>query len=160
MKISAIWFLCLLLLAGCRVSFSPNASSNLPDSTAGTIEQQREAESAAKNYLALIDSKQYDKTWAASGPALRTTSTKIAWVNGLALTRKTFNVSSKREIEGFGFSTRIDTAVPVGEYVLVQFKNVSGNVTTTEKVVMQKDQSAWKIIGYFVDKRAEYKTGT
>ena len=64
-----------------------------------------------------------------------------------------------RSIEGYGFTPRIDPGAPVGEYVLVQFKTRSGNTTLTEKVVMQKEQGAWRIVGYFATRRAEFGTG-
>jgi hypothetical protein len=64
-------------------------------------------------------------------------------------------------LEGIGFSTRIDARVPVGDYVAVQFKHAttSENVTTTEKVVMERHQSEWKIVGYFVGRHTEYGRG-
>ena len=160
MKFIALSLLVALLLAGCNVSFSPDASSDLPKPTSGSQEQQTEAAKAAREYLAMIDRNEFDKTWDFAGPALRAQTSKFAWTNMLKLTRKTLGAPSKRDLEGFGFSTQIDATVPVGEYVLVQFKGISGRVTTTEKVVMQKDQSTWKIIGYFVTKRAEYRAGT
>lgn len=46
--------------------------------------------------------------------------------------------------------------VPPGEYVLVQFKQSAGKVTITEKVVMQREQANWKLIGYFINKRVQY----
>lgn len=80
------------------------------------------------------------------------------WVNTLKLSRKAFDVASERTSSGSGFSTQIDQNVPVGDYVLVQFVTKSGGMTMTEKVVMQKDEGRWKIIGYFITKRVEYKS--
>ena len=159
MKNLALGLICMLLLTACNVSFSPGEASDLPEPTGGTKTQQLEAEAAARRYLAMIDGGDFQGTWDHSGPAIRAQSGEFAWKNMLKLTAKTLGGASERELEGFGFSTRIDTSVPVGEYVLVQFKNTSGSVTTAEKVVMQKDQSEWKIIGYFVTKRAEYRPG-
>lgn len=159
MKNLALGLICTLLLAACTVSFSPNNGSDLPDSTEGTPQEQAEAAVAARRFLEMIDLGDYEGTWGESGPALRAMSSEFAWKNTLKLTRAAFSAPPRREIEGFGFSTKIDHNVPVGEYVLVQFRNVSGKLTTTEKVVMQKDQSRWKIVGYFVTKRAVYGTG-
>ena len=159
MKNLALGLLFMMMLVGCNVSFSTGEASDLPDPTGGTEAQQAEAASAARRYLEMIDSGDFQGTWDHSGSALRAQTSEFAWKNMLKLTARTLGGSQERELEGFGFSTRIDASVPVGEYVLVQFKNTSGNATTTEKVVMQKDQSEWKIIGYFVTKRAEYRAG-
>ena len=161
MKLIATCIAALLLLTGCNVSFSSGEkNSGTPESTAGSPEQQKEAEAAARAYLSMIDQKEYEKTWELTGPALRSQSSKFAWVNTLKMTRKAFDPGKKRNLEGFGFSKQIDPSVPVGEYVLVQFNDITGSVTTTEKVVMQKDQSKWKIIGYFIYKKSQFRAGT
>jgi hypothetical protein len=148
--------LCVILLAACNVSFSPGATSDLPEPTPVTSEQQQHAAKAARRYLKMIDRRDFDATWKHSGPALRAQTNEVAWKATLKLTTRVLGGSPQRELEGFGFSSRIDASVPQGEYVLVQFKNVSGAVTTTEKVVMQMDQAEWKIIGYFITKRADF----
>jgi hypothetical protein len=160
MKNLAVGLLCMLLLTACNVSFSTGGTSALPEPTAGTAEQRLEAEAAARSYLGMIDREEFQRTWDQSGPALRAQSSEFAWKNMLKLAVKTLGSSRQRELDGCGFSTRIDASVPEGEYVLVQFKSASGSTTTTEKMVMQKDQSQWKIIGYFVTKHAEYRPGT
>jgi hypothetical protein len=159
MKVVSAGFFALLL-AACTVSFSPDDSSDLPQATGGTPQQQIEAEKSAREFLAMIDRGEFDRTWDLAGPALRDQTSKFTWTNMLKLTSKTLAGGSTRDLEGFGFSTKIDANVPVGDYVLVQFKGVSDRITTTEKVVMQRDQSKWKIIGYFVTKRSEFGAGT
>lgn len=151
--------LLLLILSGCTVSFSPQPQADLPESTAGSPPQQAEAAAAAREYLAMIDSAAYDETWERSGTALRDTSSRFVWTNMLKATSRSLGIDADRQVEGFGFTTQPDAAAPVGEYVLVQFKSRSGNATATEKVVMQKEQGAWKIVGYFITKRAEFGTG-
>lgn len=151
MKIFAPALLAAALLCGCRVSFS--SDNKLPEPTAGTASEQEQAAAAARRYLALIDQGKYDETWNHAGPALQNMTNKFLWKNTLKLTHKAFGTPPSRELDGFGFTSQIEADVPVGEYVLVQFKSPSGNTTTTEKVVMQKAAGSWKIIGYFVEKR-------
>lgn len=45
--------------------------------------------------------------------------------------------------------------MPEGDYVVVAYKAVSGNVVSTERVVMQREEDAWKLIGYHVNKNAQ-----
>ncbi|HJR72459.1 MAG TPA: DUF4019 domain-containing protein [Luteimonas sp.] len=151
MKFLVAAFIVATALCGCKFSVS-SGDEKLPAPTAGTAAEQEEAAAAARRYLALIDQEKYDETWRQAGPALRDETNNFLWRNTLKLTHKAFGTPANREIEGFGFSTRIEANVPVGEYVLVQFKSPSGNTTATEKVVMQKEAGAWKIVGYFVEK--------
>ncbi len=150
--------LLLLILSGCTVSFSPQPQADLPEPTAGSPLQQAEAEAAAREYLSMIDSAAYDETWERSGSALRDTSSRFVWTNMLKATSRSLGIDADRQVDGFGFTTQPDAGVPVGEYVLVQFKSQSGNATATEKIVMQREQGAWKIVGYFITKRAEFGT--
>jgi PBP1b-binding outer membrane lipoprotein LpoB len=160
MKTTAAVTMLLLILTGCTVSFSPGPEAVLPKPTAGTPSQQAEAIDAARQYLAMIDNHEYDETWEHAGSSLQESTSKFVWTNALKLTSKMLGTSSKRDVEGLGFSTQIDQKVAVGSYVLVQFKSQSGSVTATEKVVMQKEHGLWKIIGYFVTKRADSSAST
>jgi|GEM_PF-3736570 len=65
------------------------------------------------------------------------------------------NLPDKRELHGFGFTAKVDLALPEGDYVVVAYKAVSGNVVSTERVVMQREDDAWKLIGYHVNKNAQ-----
>jgi hypothetical protein len=160
MKIFSVGFLLLLALTGCSVSFSPEPEADLPTPTAGTTRQQTEAADAARQYLALIDSKEYEQTWDRAGSALKATTNKLMWTGLLKTSSHALGSPAQREIEGFGFTSQINAAVPVGDYVMVQFKSKSGNTTLTEKVVMQKEKGSWKIIGYFATKRTEFGAST
>lgn len=152
----------LLVLCGCTVSFSPQpqAQADLPEPTAGSPPQQAEAEAAAREYLSMIDNAAYEETWERSGSALRDTTNRFVWTSMLKATSRSLGIDADRQVDGFGFTTQPDAGVPVGEYVLVQFKSKSGNATATEKVVMQREQGAWKIVGYFITKRAVFGTET
>jgi hypothetical protein len=149
----------VLLACGCRVEYTAGeAQADRPATAPGTTQQQTEAEAAARGFLALIDAGQYDKTWEQAGSALKASSSRFMWTGALKATSLLGHPDARR-LEGFGFTSRVDPAAPVGEYVLVQFKTRSGNTTLTEKVVMQKEQGTWRIVGYFANKRAEFATG-
>src|SRR5690606_26561100 len=150
----------LLVLCGCTVSFSPQPQADLPEPTAGSPPQQAEAEAAAREYLSMIDSAAYDETWERSGSALRDTTNRFVWTNMLKATSRSLGIGADGQVDSLGVTTQRDAGVPVGEYVLVQFKSKAGNATATEKVVMQREQRAWKIVGYFITRRAEFGTDT
>jgi hypothetical protein len=147
-----------LLLGGCKVAHAPDAQGELPAPTSGTAERQAEAAAAARGYLALIDAKQYDKTWEQAGSALKAMTSQFMWTSALKAA-SLLGRPDARTIEGFGFTSQVDPGGPIGDYVLVQFKTRSGATTLTEKVVMQKEQGTWKIVGYVATQRAEFGTG-
>lgn len=150
-----VLLLLLWVLAGCRVSFTPSQDDGLPTPTPGTAEERAVAQQAAEDYLALIDSRQYAKTWERAGPAAKGMTSELVWINTLKLTGK-MPLPDGRKLQGFGFSTRVDVRVPEGEYVVVQYVRRAGGISATEKVVMQQHEGRWKIIGYFVHKQVDF----
>jgi len=151
-------FALLVLLAGCRVSFTPSQDDKLPAPTAGTAEEREAVRLAAEGYLALIDSRQYAKTWESAGPVLKDMTNETLWVNTLRLARK-MSLPEERKLQGFGFNTRVDNRAPEGEYVVVQYIGQEGSTTATEKMVLQRHEGQWKIIGYFVHKQVKFNAG-
>jgi hypothetical protein len=149
-----------ILFSGCTFSVTPANEQKLPESTAGTKEEQKGAVEAARGYLAQIDRGDYEATWDSAGPVLRDMTNEFMWTNTLKIARKTVVVLPGRKLEGGAFTTQIDPGGPAGEYAVMQFVGRSGKLTATEKVVMQKEQGKWKIVGYFITKRAEYKSGS
>ncbi len=149
-----------LALTACNVSFNTTPQQQLPEPSAGTQAQQQEALAAARQYLADIDHGHYDKTWESAGPALRDMTNRFMWTNTLKLARKALDPPPKRELEGFGFTPRIDVNLPEGDYVLVQFTGLRGQVRVTEKLTMQKHEGRWGIIGYFIHAATQTSVGT
>jgi len=156
MKRSMGMALCVVLvLAGCRFTFGTDDGEHaLPAPTAGTPELQQDAADAAKEYLKLIDAHEDDEIWRRAGSGLHTTSNKRVFLSSIKFAR-TFSLPDKRELHGFGFTPKVDLALPEGDYVVVAYKAVSGNVVSTERVVMQREDDAWKLIGYHVNKNAQ-----
>jgi hypothetical protein len=141
---------CLLLaLSGCSVSVDTNAPVALPAPTQGTQAQREEALAAARSHLALIDAHRYQESWQQTGPVLRGTINEFMWTNMLRATRG-LGTPTERQVRGGGFSTQVDPGGPLGDYAFVVFQSRSGDATLAEKVVMERDQGTWKIIGYFL----------
>lgn len=144
-----------LMLAGCTFSFgTDDGKQALPTPTGGTPELQREAAAAAKEYLQLIDAREDEELWARAGRGLHAKSSKRVFLSTVKFTRA-LSLPAKRELEGFGFTPKVDVAWPEGDYVVVQYKAVSGKVVATERVVMQREDDAWKLVGYHVNKKAQ-----
>ena len=152
--------LLVLLLSACTLSFSPPNQQPLPESTPGTTAEQQQALEAAKGFIEMRDRGDYEAIWLNAGPSLRDATNETAFTLTLKLAKKAFAVLPGRKPEGVGFNTQVDPGGPIGEYAVVQFVAHAGNLTATERVVMQKEQDSWKIIGYFITKRAQTGTKT
>ena len=155
MKHLSVAGLLALLLCACTVSFNPPSQQQLPESTAGTPAEQQEALAAAQVFIGMIDRGDYDAIWLNAGPSLRDATNETAFIMTLKLAKKAFTLLPGREPESMGFNTQAEPGGPVGEYVMVQFVARAGDLTATERVVMQKEQGRWKIIGYFINKRSQ-----
>ena len=104
------------------------------------------------NFLVLLN-KQRTAPKTTSG-IINPSSPKVV-KNFAKLAKKAFTLLPGREPESMGFNTQAEPGGPVGEYVMVQFVARAGDLTATERVVMQKEQGRWKIIGYFINKRSQ-----
>lgn len=149
----------LFLLAACTVSYSPDGQTSLPAPTPGTPAQQQEAVAAAREYTAMIDDGQYSRTWERAGPTLKGMTNEFVWTTMLKAAGKLIGGRPTRQVEGLGFTTQVDVGGPVGDYAVVLFKSRSGQLTLSEKVVMQKVGDAWLIVGYFVEKHRTFAAG-
>lgn len=140
------------LIAGCTVSFSPGSEpAALPTPTQGTAAQREEAEQAARRYLQMIDRGDVRATWAEAGTAMRAQVNESGWKQLVKLVKKTDGVSPPRALVGVGFTNRVDVNAPEGEYAIVQFGRDLDEARVSEKIVMQREQAQWKLVGFFVN---------
>lgn len=107
-----------LLLSACTVSFDPSNTQKLPEPTAGTEAEQREAVKAARGYLGMIERAEYKALWRDAGPLLRNMTNETTFITSLKVMKKTFAVLPGSKPTGLGFNTQVDPGGPVGEYVV------------------------------------------
>ncbi|KRA51833.1 DUF4019 domain-containing protein [Pseudoxanthomonas sp. Root630] len=154
MKAWVTALLVALALAGCNFSFDTGGKQEaLPDTSAGTPELQQAADAGARAYLRLIDAGKDDEVWATAGNGLHETTSKLVFSSALKMARAT-TLPDKREVAGYEFTPKIDARLPKGDYVVVEYRSVAGNVSVVENVVLQHEAGAWKLIGYHFNKRA------
>jgi hypothetical protein len=148
----ALFIMILACLQACSLPPSNEQSASAQDDTsAGTGDQERVAYAAAKVFFSEVDAGRFEETWANAGPALKAASNSEVWAATLRLARSALGEARDRKIMGFGFTAHLAN-VPPGEYVAVGFETTFVNATVEEKVVFQKDQGQWKVIGYFISK--------
>lgn len=106
---------------------------------------------AAKAWLAIVDAKDYQKSWDEAAPFFKKKVTAEAWKKMAEPVRQPLGEVASRELLNAQFSKQLPGA-PEGEYVVIQFKTEFANrKDAVETVVpMKDDKGVWRVSGYFV----------
>lgn len=106
---------------------------------------------AAESWLALVDAKEYKKSWEEAAPIFKGQISEKDWDNMVSSVRKPLGDVKSRELLGAQFTTTLPGA-PEGEYVVIQFKtSFVDKPESVETVVPMKDENdTWRVSGYFI----------
>ena len=109
------------------------------------------AEKASDVWLDQLDGAQYGPSWDDAGAAFKQGVTRDKWITTVQKVRGQVGPLGTRKLEHSQFSTSIPS-MPAGEYVMLQYRTVSGvGGFVTENVVMERDGArGWRVAGYFV----------
>lgn len=114
-------------------------------------DKEKAATDAATQWLALVDSGQYAKSWFQAASVFRNAISKEQRKNALDSTRAPLGKMVSRRLKSATCSTKLPNA-PAGEYVVIDyetsFENVPGMIETVTP--MLKTSSQWKVSGYYV----------
>ncbi len=131
------------------------AQSDHPDPTeakqnvvhAGDIQgATREAE----KWLKLVDAGQYDESWKTFAPSVRKQVSQGDWNTKISATRGSFGALESRKLQKADYKTTLPGA-PDGEYVVLEYaSSFAHKASTVETVIVQKEDSAWRVAGYFM----------
>ena len=115
-----------------------------------TSADEAAATQAAMAWLALIDSRQYEKSWDTSSSMFQGSVERDAWSKNLSEDREPLGRVLSREVAESSFTTQMPRS-PEGEYVLVRFEtSFEKRKGTIERVTLMKEQGGWGISGYFI----------
>jgi hypothetical protein len=121
--------------------------------TALAFNSQKEAAalSAAKKWLALIDSEKYAESWKEADELFRNTVQPQLWVESMKGVRKPLGKLISRKVKRKIYKTSLPGA-PDGEYVVIQFKTSFENMKAAEETVTPKmdNDGVWRISGYYI----------
>lgn len=109
------------------------------------------AASAAKTWLALIDSAKYGESWEAAASYFKGAITKEKWQQTLTAVRKPLGPMVSRELESKTYAQSLPGA-PDGEYVVIQFNTTfEGKNSAIETVTPMLDADGiWRVSGYYI----------
>jgi hypothetical protein len=130
------------LLFACAVGiFAGNAQAD---------EKTDSAVSAAKAWLAMVDAKEYKKSWQEAAPFFKDKVKEEQWSEMVAAARKPLGMMKSRELISAVHKSSLPGA-PDGEYVVIQFKtSFSDKGDSVETITPMKADGVWRVSGYFI----------
>lgn len=109
-----------------------------------------DAVASAESFLKLLDDKQWTASHQAMGAVVRTSVSDSEWQNTVAPVRESLGAFVSRSV-GEGKRDTMLPGMPEGDYGMQQFNARFANQSAAvETVVLMREQSGWKVIGYFV----------
>jgi hypothetical protein len=121
---------------------------------AGSNDEERKkaaAISAAEDFLLLIDTGQYGKSWDMAASLFRERVPKETWVRQVGSVRPGLGETIRREIVGAEYMTAMPGA-PDGEYVVVTYRSAfARKKDAVETVTPMLDRDGeWRVSGYYI----------
>ena len=108
------------------------------------------AVAAAKEWLALVDSKEYKKSGQEAAPFFKENVIEKQWEEQISSVRGPLGKAESRELLGAQFTSSLPGA-PEGEYVVIQFKtNFSEKPDAVETITPMMADDSWRVSGYFI----------
>ena len=119
----------------------------------GAADEKKKAEAimAAEDFLLLIDTAQYGKSWDASSSLFQGQVPKDTWIQQISAIRSALGKLNKREIINAQYMTTLPGA-PDGEYVVIQYESsFDSKQNGVETVTPMLDKDAqWRVSGYYI----------
>ena len=105
---------------------------------------------AAKEWLAVVDSKEYKKSWHEAAPFFQEHVKEKQWEEQISSVRGPLGKAESRDLIEAQFTTTLPGA-PQGEYVVIRFKtNFSGKPNSVEMITPMIADGSWRVSGYFI----------
>lgn len=104
----------------------------------------------AREWLALVDGKQWDESWREAADMFRAQVPTATWSAQIRQVREPLGAVASRTLESTTKTNALPGA-PDGEYEMLQFRTAFANQGgAIETVVLVRDGAAWKVAGYFI----------
>lgn len=114
-------------------------------------EKEQAATTAAEQWLLLVDSGRYGKSWQQAAEYFRDSVAKVAWQDAMMAVRKPLGLTKSRKVISATYHTSLPGALN-GHYVVVQFETSFANKQAAVETVtplLEKD-GIWRVSGYFI----------
>lgn len=112
---------------------------------------EKAAQSAAKQWLALVDQGKYAESWQAAAAYFRNAVPREQWLQSMKGARQPLGGLISRKLLSASFTTTLPGA-PDGRYVVIQYSTAFENKASAVETVtpMQDPDGQWRVSGYFI----------
>ena len=112
---------------------------------------EKAAIAAAQEFLALVDSGQYEESWVEASSFFKSQVTQEQWVSQISRLRPLFGQVIDRTVKNTKYMTKAPGA-PDGEYVLIVFQASFENKKEAIETItpMLDPDGKWRVSGYFI----------
>lgn len=118
--------------------------------TAAVSQTDKASETDARNWIALIDSGQYERSWQAAGKTFREAVSAQTWSKQVEPVRRPLGKVTRRALLSVNAHSVLP-GVPNGDYRILRFATDYENAPAAiETIVMESDGVSWRVIGYFI----------
>ena len=129
---------------------SSAGSAEAEQTATETSTQDAVIETAARNWVRLIDNGEYAQSWAQAGPMFKSAVTAETWEAQAAPVREPLGALVSRQLKTVSAHSALPGA-PEGQYTIVTFGTDFAEASeTTETVVMSLEEGSWGVVGYFI----------
>ena len=138
------------IVAVALFSFSPASTAEEEQKVEAIMEQNIEAQTAALDWLKLIDAKRYRESWTQAGPIFKSAITADGWATQAEPVRQPLGDLVSRKLNNVQAPTSLPGA-PEGDYRVIAFdSDFSAAANKTETAVLAKTDGEWGVVGYFI----------
>lgn len=112
---------------------------------------EKKAEICAKNWLELVDGKNYAESYDDAASFFKTMVKKDAWIDTLSNLRSMLRGAVSRKLVSAKYATKMPGA-PDGEYVILVYKTKFTKKDDAKEVVvpMLDSDGRWRVSGYYI----------
>lgn len=111
-------------------------------------EREKEARTAAQDWLALIDAGNYARAYAEEPARLRAATTEEQFARSMEGRRVPFGRVLSRKFVGAAFTSRL-TGSPDGRYERILFQtSFEHKNLAAERVIMAHEEDQWRVVDY------------
>ncbi|MBT8435971.1 MAG: DUF4019 domain-containing protein [Gammaproteobacteria bacterium] len=110
----------------------------------------RDADEAAGKWLALIDGRQFMKSWNQAASLFKQQVSADNWLQSASAARQPLGAMISRKLVSATYATSLPGA-PDGEYVVLQYQTrFRHKNSAVETVTPMLDNNRWRVSGYYV----------
>lgn len=150
MKRIGFGLLVFIMLVGCRIHVGPSDEAIPLASVSDEVKSAAlgSAEGIAKQF----DQGRYNEVWNEVGDYFATVMQREDFIKLIRNMRGAVGPLRERTQIGIRFFKKID-GLPEGHYSAVFFKSRYAKMTVTEKFVLSEERGAWRLVGYFIERK-------